>query len=212
MTSVLVSFALSGHIASFLMAPVSNLGVSLHSFSPAEKFMAYLHIAAAAGVVFSSPFLILQAGMFIWPALIGRERRYAVISLLVVPLLFLSGSAAAYIFLAPSALRFFLSFGSGDGVEAMWGFRQYISLLSGLMLASGLLLQMPLITLVLFALGIASPRKAASMRPYIVLLIFFLAGVLTPPDITSQLMLGIPLYLLFEATILLGMLMTKRRK
>jgi sec-independent protein translocase protein TatC len=103
-------------------------------------------------------------------------------------------------------MKFFLSFAGGDGVEPLWGFRQYLSLLSCLMLSSGLLLQMPLVLLVLFALGIVTPRAVARFRAQAVLLIFFAAAVCTPPDVTSQVMLGVPLYLLFEATLLVGAL------
>jgi sec-independent protein translocase protein TatC len=150
--------------------------------------------------------------MFIWPGLKGRERTCARFALVAVPALFAAGSAVAYRFFAPAVLNFFLSFGSGDGVEALWSFKEYLSLLAGLMLAVGIALQMPLVMLALFALGIASPRKVASARPYIVLLIFLLAAILTPPDVTSQVMLGAPLYLLFEATLFAGKIIRRAKK
>jgi sec-independent protein translocase protein TatC len=193
------------------MAPVSGLGARLYTFAPAEKFMAYLKIAMIAGAAFSAPFFITQAGLFIWPGLVRSERKCALISLIAAPMLFLSGSAAAYRFFSPTVLRFFLSFGSGDGVEPMWGFGQYLSLLANLMLAAGLLLQLPLVLTVLFALGVVSPGRVASMRPYVIMLIFFLAGILTPPDATSQVMLGVPLYLVFELTLLAGIFVSPRR-
>jgi sec-independent protein translocase protein TatC len=207
-----LSFAFSERITGFLLHPLLELGVKLYTFSPAEKFMAHLHISAAAGAVFASPFLILQIGMFIWPGLKGREKTCAWFALVAVPALFAAGSAAAYRFFAPVILDFFLSFGSGDGVEALWSFREYLSLLAGLMLATGIMLQMPLAMLALFAAGIADPRKAASARPYAVLLIFLLAAILTPPDVTSQVMLGVPLYLLFELTLLAGKIMRSAKK
>jgi sec-independent protein translocase protein TatC len=204
MAATLASLALSERIASFLTTPVAHFGVKLYTFAPTEKFMAHLNIAVMTGVVLSAPFFILQAGVFIWPALLAGERRYVVFSLLAVPFLFLVGAAAAYSFFAPVVLGFFLSFGAGDGVEAMWGLGQYLSLLAGMMLATGLLLQMPLLLLALFALGVTTPQKIASLRPYIVFLIFLLAGILTPPDVTSQIMLGAALYLLFELTLIIG--------
>jgi sec-independent protein translocase protein TatC len=203
-------FAFSEDIASFLMNPVSDLGINLYTFSPAEKFMAHLHIAVVAGAAATTPFFALQAALFVWPGLMGRERSFARFILLAVPSLFIAGSVAAYKFLAPVAMRFFLSFASGDGVGALWGFREYLSLLAGLMFAAGVSLQAPVIMLALFALGVTSPERVASARPYMILLIFFLAAVLTPPDITSQIMLGVPLYLLFEATLLVGWIVGKK--
>jgi sec-independent protein translocase protein TatC len=211
-TASALSFAVSEQIAAFLLYPLRGLGVKLYTFSPIEKFMAHLHISAAAGAVFASPFLFLQTGMFIWPGLKGRERTCARIALIAVPALFAAGSALAYRFFAPAVLNFFLSFGSGDGVEALWGFKEYLSLLFSLMLAVGITLQMPLVMLALFALGAASPQKAASARPYAVLLIFLLAAILTPPDVTSQVMLGVPLYLLFEITLFAGKIIRRAKK
>lgn len=202
--ATLAAFAVSDRLVRFLTSPVANLDVQLYTFGPAEKFLAHLNLSMLAGLAFSLPFCILQAGLFVWPALTGREKRYAAVALTVVPLLFLAGCAAAYTAFAPFVMRFFLSFAQSDGVEQLWGFRQYLSLLSGLMLAMGLLLQMPFALLALFALGLLSPRRIAPLRPYIVLLIFLAAAFCTPPDVASQLALGIPLYLLFELTLLIG--------
>jgi sec-independent protein translocase protein TatC len=206
-----LSFVFSGRIASFLMNPVAGLGVSLYTFSPSEKFMAHLHISAVAGAAAAMPFFVLQAALFIWPGLKDRERAFARFVLLAVPTLFIAGAVSAYKFFAPAVLRFFLSFGSGDGVAALWSFREYLSLLSGLVFAAGVSLQMPLILLALFALGAADPAKVASFRPYMIVLIFLAAGMLTPPDVTSQITLGVPLYLLFELTILAGRFIRKRK-
>jgi sec-independent protein translocase protein TatC len=106
---------------------------------------------------------------------------------------------------------FFLSFGSSDGIEALWSFEEYLSRLFGLMIATGLLLQMPLFLFASLLLGFVSPESVARCRPYIVLLIFFLAAVLTPPDVASQVMLGVPLYLLFEGALLLGRVAVRSR-
>jgi sec-independent protein translocase protein TatC len=202
-----LSFAASERITAFLLAPLRELGIKLYTFSPAEKFMAHLHISVVAGAALAAPFFLLQTGMFIWPGLKGRERMCARFALAVVPILFAAGSAAAYMFFAPAVLGFFLSFGSGDGVVALWGLGEYLSLLAGLMLAAGIMLQMPLFLLALFALGVTSPQKAASARPYVILLIFLVSAILTPPDVTSQVMLGVPIYLLFELTLIAGKIM-----
>lgn len=206
------AFLFAGDIAAFLTAPLEPFEVRLYTFAPTEKFMAYLRLAVWTGMAAATPFFCAQAAIFIWPALRGRERRYAALSLFVVPVLFIAGAAASYRLLSPLVFGFFISFASGDGVAALWGLRQYLELLAGLMLASGLLLQLPLAMLALFALGLVRPETVARARPQIILLIFFLAAIATPPDVLSQVMLGIPLYLLFEATLFLGKRFTGKHK
>jgi sec-independent protein translocase protein TatC len=186
------------------MAPVADLGLALFTFNPAEKFLAYLNLAVWTGVIFSAPFCLLQIGLFVWPALRGRERRWTLAALLIVPVLFIAGSGLAYRFLSPVVLRFFLRFASGDGIQPLWGFREYLALLYALMLAAGLLLETPLLLLFSFVLGITTPKKVARFRPHIIFLIFLAAGICTPPDVISQVALGVPLYLLFELTLFIG--------
>ncbi|MDR1915015.1 MAG: twin-arginine translocase subunit TatC [Synergistaceae bacterium] len=209
--STLVSFAFSEQIVEFLTSPVSHLDVRLYTFAPSEKFMAHLHISALMGVVATAPFFILQACLFIWPALKKNERTYTLCAAGLIPCLFIAGASAAYRFFSPVILDFFLSFRSGDGVEPLWSFKEYLSLLACLMAGTGVMLQMPLFLLALFALGVVTPERVSSFRGYAILLIFFLAAVLTPPDVTSQIMLGVPLYLLFEMTIVAGRVMRRSK-
>lgn len=206
------AFIFSAHIAAFLTTPVADFGVKLYTFNPTEKFMAYVHLAVWTGALISAPFCILQAGVFVWPALKGRERTFTLIALIAVPVLFIVGAAAAYRFLAPVALRFFLGFGASDNIQPLWGFREYLAMLYALMLAFGLLLQTPLLLLFAFATGIITPQQTAPVRPYIIFLIFLVAAVCTPPDVISQVALGVPLYLLFELTLFAGRFFQPNRK
>jgi sec-independent protein translocase protein TatC len=210
--AALGAFVFSGHIAAFLTGPVSDLGVKLYTFDPSEKFMAYLHLAVWTGALISVPFCLLQIGLFVWPALRGKERRFTLAALIAVPVLFIAGAAAAYYFLSPVVLRFFLRFSAADEIQPLWGFREYLALLYALMLAFGLLLEAPLLLFSTFAAGIISPRQVARARPYIIFLIFLVAAICTPPDVISQVALGVPLYLLFELTLLAGRLFEPRKQ
>jgi sec-independent protein translocase protein TatC len=210
--AALGAFVFSSRIAAFLTGPVAGLGVKLYTFNPAEKFMAYVHLAVWTGALISAPFGLLQAGLFLWPALRGKERVFTPAALVAVPVLFIAGAAAAYRFLSPVVLRFFLHFGAADGIQPLWGFREYLAMLYALMLAFGLLLQTPLLLLFAFAAGIVTPRQAARARPHIIFLIFLAAAICTPPDVISQVALGIPLYLLFELTLLAGRFLQPDRK
>ena len=205
----LPAFAFSDYLAAFLMAPVADLGVALYTFNPAEKFLAYLHLAVWTGIVVSAPFCLLQIGIFVWPGLKGKERRWTAAALIVVPVLFIAGAAAAYWFLSPVVLRFFLFFGSSD-IQPLWGFKEYLAMLFAMMLAAGLLLQTPLLLLIAFALGLVTPKTVARFRPHIIILIFLAAALCTPPDVISQAALWVPLYLLFELTLFIGRFFTAR--
>jgi sec-independent protein translocase protein TatC len=206
--ATLIALAFSEKLAAFLMAPVAALEITLHTFNPAEKFLAYLHLAVWTGALFSAPFCLLQIGLFVWPALRGKERGWTLAVLLVIPVLFIAGSGLAYWFLSPAVLRFFLRFASGDGIQPLWGFREYLGVLYALMLAAGLLLQTPLLLFCSFVFGITTPKKVARLRPHIIILIFLAAALCTPPDVISQAALGVPLYLLFELTLFIGRFFT----
>ncbi len=206
----LTAFAFSSHIAAFLTAPLARFEVQLYTFAPAEKFMAYLHLSAWSGALFTAPFFCVQAALFLWPGLRGNEYRYALGALFFAPALFVSGAVVCYRFFAPIVFGFFLSFAAGDGIEALWGLREYLALLFNLMLATGLLLQMPLALLALLLTGVVSPQMVARYRPHVILMLFSLAAVLTPPDVVSQVLLGVPLYLLFEGALLVGRVLRKK--
>jgi sec-independent protein translocase protein TatC len=193
------------------MAPVSSLGARLYTFSPAEKFIAYMRLSVWTGIIVSLPFLLLQTGLFIWPALRVSERKYALAALTVVPVLFIAGAMMSYWFLSPVVMSFFLSFAASDSVQPLWGLGEYLALLAGIMVAAGLLLQTPLLLLLSFSLGITTPRQVARARPYIILVIFLLAGIFTPPDVISQIAMGVPLYLLFELSLLVGGLLSRKK-
>ena len=205
-----VAFVFAEQAAGFLLAPVAGLGVRLYTFNPAEKFTAYLHLAVWTGIVCTVPFALTQIGLFVWPALRRKERRLTLTALIACPLLFLTGAALSYRFLSPVVITFFLNFGAADGIAPLWGFKEYLALLYTLLITAGLFLQAPLVLLLAFALGIVSPAAVARLRPSIILLIFLVSALCTPPDIISQIALGIPLYLIFELTLLIGRFLKKR--
>jgi sec-independent protein translocase protein TatC len=193
------------------MAPLEGLGIRVYTFNPAEKFAAYLRLSLWAGGIVSAPFLLLQGLLFVWPGLRGQERGYTAAALFAIPALFTAGAGGAYWFLSPKVLGFFLRFGGADGIQPLWGFKEYLGMLCSLMFAAGLLLQAPLLLLLAFITGITTPEAAGRFRPLWVFLIFLAAAVCTPPDVVSQIALGVPLYLLFELTLCIGRALRPRK-
>ncbi|MDD3390182.1 MAG: twin-arginine translocase subunit TatC, partial [Synergistaceae bacterium] len=109
-------------------------------------------------------------------------------------------------------LRFFLSFSEGDNILPLWGFGEYASFLFSLLLAAGVFFQVPLLLLALLLLGIVSLDSVVRLRPWMILLIGLAAALLTPPDVVSQVLLGVPMYLLFELTLFAARLLLRRRR
>jgi len=209
--ATVAAFVFSSYIAAFLTAPLDAFQIKLYTFAPAEKFMAYMRLSAWTGAIFATPFLCLQAGLFLWPGLRGNEYRYAITVLFIVPVIFLIGAGLSYSFMAPIVFGFFLNFSAGDGIESLWNFREYLTLLFNLMIATGLLLQLPLALLVLIVTGVVSPMRITHYRAHIIFFIFLMAALVTPPDVISQVMLGIPLYLLFEGALWLGRMLRREK-
>ena len=209
LAAFVVVFLLSRHLAAFLQAPLQGLGVSLYYFNPYDKFLAYMRLSFWAAILFSAPLAILQAVFFVYPALMKEEARYFLLAAFATPLLFFAGSAFAYGAIAPLALRFFLSFSAGDNILPLWGFAEYLSFLFTRMVAAGIVFLLPLFLLFLIGAGLVRTRTLSRLRPWIIMAIAIAAAVLTPPDVVSQALLGIPLYLLFEGTLLVGKWMGK---
>ncbi|MFA0888070.1 MAG: twin-arginine translocase subunit TatC [Synergistales bacterium] len=204
LVAFVVLFVFSERLFAFLQGPLEGLGLSLYYFKPYEKFMTYMRISFWGGTILSLPLAILQASLFVYPALRKNEIRYFLFTVLAAPLFFVAGSAFAYRVIAPMAFRFFLSFSPKDNVLPFWGFGEYASFLFTLMVASGLVFLLPLLILFLIGTGLVSTRSMSRLRPWIIMAIAFAAALLTPPDVVSQILLGLPLYLLFEGSLLAG--------
>ncbi|MBL3540253.1 twin-arginine translocase subunit TatC [Aminivibrio sp.] len=209
--SAVLLFSFASSMAAFLLAPLEGLGVSLYYFRPYEKLLTYMRLAFWGGMVLTAPLALVQGWLFIRPALRRSEAKYLLVGGGIVPVLFAAGSAFAYRVIAPLALRFFLAFGEGDNILPLWGFGEYASFLFSLLLASGLVFQAPLLLLALLLSGAVSLRTVSRLRPWIILFIGLAAALLTPPDVVSQVLLGVPLYLLFELTLAVGRIFIARR-
>lgn len=172
-------------------------GVALHYFSPMEVFLLQLKIAALLDCVLFSPYIAWNLWKFVLPALYERERRLVRSIAVLTGLLFVSGVAFCLVVCFPLVVRFGMSF-AGDYLQPVFGVSNIVSLALWLSLAFGCMFQFPLVTYALIRGGIVEYGTVCNKRPYVVVAVLLLAALLTPPDIVSQLMLGLPTYLLFE--------------
>lgn len=172
-----------------------------------EAFMTYLKLAVFAGFSLSFPVIATQLYLFLAPGLYKKERRALVPYLVAAPSLFLIGAAFVYYLVFPAAWRFFLGFesaGSAGGLPIQLEAKvsDYLSLSMHLMVAFGLSFQLPVVLVLLVRSGMIGVDTLKSGRRYAIVLIVAVAAFITPPDIFSQIALSVPLYMLYEMSIL----------
>lgn len=223
--AILIGFAISymfvGHIYGFLMQPLADsLPEGEHRrliyTSLPETFLTYIKLAFFAGFFISFPAIAAQIYGFLAPGLYKHERRALLPYLIGSPLLFLGGAALAYYEVFPLAWKFFLSFESGAGamplpIELEAKVSDYLSIVMQLLIAFGLSFQMPVILTLLAQIGMVKTENLQKGRRYALVIIVIIAAVLTPPDVFSQIALAVPLYLLYEISILSCRMVEKKK-
>jgi len=173
-----------------------------------EAFFTYMKVAFFAGIFLTFPVLLLQIWMFVAPGLYENEKSAFLPFLVATPLLFFAGGACVYYIVLPMAWPFFLSFQS-TGVDMALPIQlearvsEYLDLIMTLIFAFGLCFQLPVFLTLLGKAGIISAQFLADKRKYAIIIAFIMAAFLTPPDIISQVMLAVPLLVLYELSIFL---------
>jgi sec-independent protein translocase protein TatC len=178
-----------------------------------EAFFVELKVALFAAFFVCFPILANQLWAFVAPGLYAKEKRAFLPFLLATPVLFVSGAALAYYVVMPTAFRFFLNFEGTRGglkLEALPGTGDYLTLVMQFILAFGISFLLPVLLLLLNRAGIVSREQLANARRYVIVGIFIVAAVATPPDVVSQLMLAVPLLFLFEGALLVMRFTEKR--
>ncbi len=177
-----------------------------------QAFFTYMKIAFFASLILTSPFIFYQIWKFISPALLPQEKKYVVPFVLSSTVLFLSGVLFGYFVVLPPAFEFFVSF-NNEYLRAMISFGDYLSFLVTFLLGFGVSFQLPILIFFLAKLGIVTDKLLSKNRKYAILLIFIVAAVLTPsPDALSQILMAIPLMILYEASIFVAKFAGKKEK
>lgn len=179
-----------------------------------EAFFVEIKVALFTAFLLAFPVIAMQLWRFVAPGLYANEKRAFLPFLFASPVLFAAGASLAYFLVMPLAFEFFLNYSGSVGgldVEALPAVGDYLSLVMRFVLAFGVAFQLPILLLLLHRAGIVTREQLAGFRRYMLVISFLVAAILTPPDIISQFMLGVPLILLYEASLLL-MLVTDRKK
>lgn len=201
-------------VIEFLTRPIRPLleDGRLAYLHPTEPFMVTLKVGFFLGMILALPIIFWHFWRFVAPGLLEREKRIFVPALLSSVALFLSGAALAFFWVLPYGLRFFFSFAQG-ALQPVITINEYFSFAIQVTLMFGLAFETPLVILVLTYVGILSPRTLRRYRRHAVVAMAILSAVLTPTaDIVSMLAMFVPLYLLFEASVMLAGMIERRRE
>ena len=211
-----VAFVFYSPISQFLLRPLCRLpddlvaGCRLSTFSPLEGFNVRLKITAMAGLALAAPVWLYQLWAFIAPGLTVKEKRYALPFVATSLALFAAGTAFAYALL-PAALRFLVQIG-GEDVTPLFRAQEYLNFVGLVILAFGLSFEFPLVLFFLGLAGVISTQQLRRQRKLAIVAIAALSAIVTPTqDPFTMLAMAIPLYLLYELTILLLSLRTRRK-
>jgi sec-independent protein translocase protein TatC len=195
-----------------LLAPATktNPQLPLINLKPYGQVVLYMQVALVCGIIISIPNIFYQLWKFIEPGLLPSERKYASRVTFFTSLCFLSGIAFAYFIMLPTALGFFAEFGT-QSISNNIAVDEYFGFIISVMIAAGIVFELPMVSFFLSRLGILTPRFMRKYRKHAIVIILVLAGILTPsPDITSQLLLGVPLLVLYEISIFIAKLAQKK--
>ena len=199
----------SGQILDFL---IDDLAVKqLNFFAPAEAFMVRLKISMVVGAMLAFPFVLFRVWGFVSPALFSSERGKVFPMMLVSTALFYTGILFCYQILIPIVLEFLLGFGT-DRLTPVISVSNYFAMVARLCFSFGVVFQLPIVIMVLSLLGVVTPQFLLKQWRWAVLIIFVISAVLTPPDPASQVLMALPVLLLYIGSVLIAFITVRRRK
>jgi sec-independent protein translocase protein TatC len=204
LVATLVCFVFAKQIFQILILPAE--GINLVYIEMTEMIGTYMKVCLIGGIILAMPYLIYHLLMFVSPALTRKEKKYIYIVLPWIAFMFLAGVAFGYFVLIPPATKFLITFGS-DIATPQIKIGNYIGLVSRLLLAIGLIFELPAITTFLSKLGIITPQWLSRKRKPAIILAFILAAIITPTfDPINQCLVAVPLIVLYEMSIWLAKL------
>ena len=193
-----------------LLKPAKDAGAMLQNLRPFGQLFLYMQIAIMVGIVISIPNIFFQFWQFISPALRKHERRYIFWIVTFSSMCFLAGIAFAYFVMLPLTLKFAAQFGS-ETIKNEFAIDEYMSIIISVMLAAGLIFELPMISFFLSKLGILKPSFMKKFRKHAIVAIMIAAAFLTPgTDPVSQIVLAVPLLVLYEISILISKISQKK--
>jgi sec-independent protein translocase protein TatC len=189
------------HVDTLCLPPMK---LSIVNLNLSGQFMTDMTVSMFAGLILGFPFIIYQLWQFIMPALYSKERRYARQAVFVMSFLFILGVLFSYYFMVPWTLNFLGTYQVSSMVVNQISLSSYISTVTSTILGVGVVFELPVVVYVLAKIGIITPALLKNNRKYAFVIILIIAAIITPPDVFSQTIVTIPLYSLYEISILVA--------
>ena len=209
----LMLFPFANEIYTFLATPLMvhlPEGTSMIAIEVAAPFLIPFKLVLLLAVVLTIPYTLYQLWAFIAPGLYKHEKKMAAPLVASSTILFYLGMAFAYFVVFPLIFAFFTAT-APEGVAVMTDISRYLDFVIMLFIAFGIAFEVPIATILLVQMGATTPEKLASKRPYVIVGTFVIGMILTPPDIISQTLLALPMWILFEIGLILSKIMQKRK-
>lgn len=208
----IIVFYFSGYILELLLISVKNLDheINLQVLKVQTVFIIKLEISIIFGIVLGLPIILYQFYSFIAPGLLGNEKKHIWPVIFFATLSFLIGATFAYTVIVPLALNFFLGLAPADVTNHI-ALDFYFGFIARIVLVFGVVFELPIVSLFLTKIGLLTPNILKKYRRYAIVIMFVGAAILTPPDPTTQIMLAIPLLVLYEASIWISYIFAKKR-
>jgi sec-independent protein translocase protein TatC len=187
-------------------------GVELIAFSPAEVFMTVIGVILFFGVILTFPIFLFELIKFVMPALFEKEKKILKAFLPISLILFFLGAIFGVYIMAFFGLIFFADFASTYGISNLWSLGGLIQNILMIAFGFGIAFELPILIVALNKFGIVTIEQLKSFRKIIIVIILFVSALLTPPDVLSQILMGLPLYFLYEGTIIYLKIFNKNKK
>lgn len=191
---------------------MEQISVTMQSNTVAGQFGVYFNIILIGGFILAFPYVFWQFWKFVRPALTKKELQNSSGVIFWVSLLFFIGTLFGYFVIAPYTINFFSNFSLDSNIENKWTIASYFNTIVPLIMGAGLAFQLPLVMFFLAKIGVVSAAYLRRVRRYAIIIMLILAGIITPPDMLSQIICTIPLMLLYEISILLCVKVEKKQK
>jgi sec-independent protein translocase protein TatC len=206
---LVVSWFFSGRILELLLLdlPID----SLYFNSPMEAFMARVKVSLVVALMVAFPFILFKIWSFVSPGLFASERKKIYPFVLVSSTLFYAGVVFCYILLIPVIMRMFLSFAT-EHMQPLLSVSAYFTFVARMCFTFGLVFQIPIVVLILSSIGLVTPGFLLRQWRYATVLIFVVAAILTPPDALSQVMMAVPVLLLYMGSVLIAYVTVRKKK
>lgn len=209
--TTLLSLPFASYLLKILKHPATGVIDKLAFFSPEEAFVIYMRIGFLCAFILSMPVILYQLWGFCAPAMEERVRKHSAFFIISCSLSFIIGGLFAYFILLPPALKFLLGFAKED-LEPVISAGKYISFVTGIIFASGLVFQMPILSFLLTKLGIINARVLRRKYKYAIVVIAIVAAVITPtPDAFNMSLIALPMLFLYEVSIWISFFCAKKK-